>query len=86
MKEIYVIKKYIGGYTAITEFEIQQMIAEGVTLVNVDLTSDDVKIHLYEERLFAIFGIPEDAGKKLVEDYFKYISSITGCDIPEFEI
>ena len=77
MKEIYVERNFLG-FKAITKNEAEEGISNGKLIgVQLEMQRDDesLMITLLEPSCYA-FG--NDYDKKLVNDYFDYVESITG--------
>jgi len=82
MKEIYVYKRLIGGWTAITKEEAEAKIKEGYVYgAELEVTRDDdetIKVTLMKDSLG--FGATEKMIQDLAEEYFTYVESITGME------
>lgn len=81
MNEIYVMKDMFDHYKAVSLKEIEALADNGSTLIEVTITmeSPEVIVHLYENILFiSMFGLPEGKAEQMVNDYLKYVASITG--------
>lgn len=80
MKEIYVYKRLIGGWTAISKAEADTKIKEGhvygAELEASTIDGETIKITLLKDGLG--FEATEKMANELAEEYFAYVESITG--------
>lgn len=81
MKEIYVYKQFVGGWTGISKEEADKKIKDG-HVFGVEMEMDrgehePIKITLLKDT-FGIFGATDSDVKKLSDEYFKYVEEITG--------
>jgi len=84
MKEIYVYKRLIGGWSAISKEEAEAKIKEGYVYgVELEVIREDdetIKVTLLKDSLG--FGATEQMMHELADEYFAYVESITGMEIP----
>lgn len=80
MKEIYVYRRLIGDWSAISKEEAEAKIAKGYVYgAELEVTRDDdepIKITLMKDSFG--FGVTEKMMQDLAEEYFTYVESITG--------
>lgn len=81
MKEIYVYKKLLGGWTGISKEEAEAKVKDGsVSGAEIEMDRDNgetLKIILLEDN-FLMFGYGDEKANRLIEEYLKYVEEITG--------
>ena len=78
MKEIFVRKDMFGTYTGIDLTEALDLVKNHMYSA-VSFETDDRIISIV---FWAPFGADQESMKEAASDYFRYISSITGLDLP----
>ena len=82
MKEIYVYKRLLGGWTGISKEEAEAKIKEGYVYgAELEVTrenDEDIKVTLLKDSLD--FGATEKMMHELADEYLTYIESITGME------